>query len=82
MNKDKDLEKTKCAKKRYRYTAAEIAELTGVSESYVKKLRSAQVNTGTPVAQLVLGADVLMDESANALLEEVERVLSKQTMSA
>ena len=70
--------KTRSTKK-YRYTAAEVAELTNVSESYVKKLRSCDKLGNSPTARMVLVADQLLGDSSNKLLLEVDRVLNKKS---
>lgn len=74
---DKDnQQKTRCTK-RYRYTAKELADLTGVSESYVKKLRAGDANKDSDTARLIVAADVLLGQGSDKLLEELERVLTE-----
>jgi len=65
--------------KKYRYTAAEVAEICGVSESYVKKLRVQLVDQKSIVAQKVLAVDDLLYDGGTKLLQEVERICTIET---
>lgn len=74
MAKDKN-KKTTCTKKKYRYTALEVAEMAECSESYVKKIRSAKVSLTPSKAQKVLAIDTVLHDSSNALLDEISRIV-------
>jgi len=74
MTKDKN-KKTRSTKN-YRLTAAEVAEMAGVSESYVKKIRAGLVNKDTPLARQVLAVDLLANDGTNALIKEIERLVT------
>lgn len=67
------------APKSYRYTASEVADLCGVSEGYVKKIRAKMVNLDTHKAQQVLMVDETLYDGCTALLNEVNRILNPST---
>lgn len=74
MTKDKN-KKTR-SPKNYRLTATEVAEMAGVSVSYVKKIRAGLVNKDTPLARQVLAVDLLANDGTNALIKEIERLVT------
>ena len=78
QSKDK-AKKTRSTKIIYRYTSREVARLTGVSISYVKKIRAGLVDTTSPKAQQVMLVDDILYDGSTKLLQEVERILNKQS---
>jgi hypothetical protein len=78
MAKDKN-KKTRCPKK-YRLTAQEVAEMVGCSVSYVKQLRVGAVNNASPLARQVLAVDLLAKDGGNALVKEIERIVTLPTL--
>jgi hypothetical protein len=74
MTKDKN-KKSRCAKN-YQLTAREVSEMAGCSESYVKKLRARLVSIDTPLARQVLAIDLLANDGKNALIREIERIVT------
>ena len=61
--------------KKHRYTASEVAEICGVSESYVKQIRSRAVNLNTDKASLVVSVDEILYQGGSKLIREVERIV-------
>ena len=78
MTKDKN-KKSRCTKN-YQLTAREVAEMAGCSESYVKKLRARLVSIDTPLARQVLAIDILANHGKNALIREIERIVTLPTL--
>jgi predicted transcriptional regulator len=73
MIKDKN-KKSRCTKK-YQLTAAEVADMAGCSESYVKKLRADLVDTKSPLARRVLAIDTIAEDGKSLLIQEIERIV-------
>lgn len=74
MSKDRK-NKSRSTKKYYRYTAHEVANLAGVSEGYVRKIRARIVEAKSDKAQKVLAIDDILYDGSTKLLNEVERIL-------
>lgn len=74
MIKDKN-KKTRSTKK-YRLTAQEVADMTGCSVSYVKKLRADLVSKNSPLARQVLAVELLAEDGGNALIKEIDRIIT------
>tara|TARA_Y100001951_G_C11092743_1_gene157638 strand:- start:128 stop:355 length:228 start_codon:yes stop_codon:yes gene_type:complete len=73
MTKD-NKQKTRSAKK-YRYTAEEVSEIVGCSESYVKKVRSGASAQKSSLSQQIIAVDEVLVDQSNALIREVERMV-------
>ena len=63
--------------KRYRYTAAEVAKVNNVSESMVNQLRAGLIDATTPKSQMVIASDYLLNESADKVLNEVDKTINQ-----
>lgn len=74
MNEYKN-KKTRCTKK-YLLTAKQVAEMAGCSESYVKKLRSGNVDNSSTLAKQVTAIDLLGNDGKNAMIKEIERIVT------
>jgi len=74
MTKDKN-NKSRCTKK-YRLSAPEVAEMAGCSVSYVKQLRCGAVNNKSAMARQVIAIDLLANDGGNALVKEIERIVT------
>lgn len=68
--------------KRKRFTAKEIAEVTGVGEGYVKKIRSGHAEVNSDTAKRVQAIDNMLNNNANRLLEEIAKVLDQEKSTA
>lgn len=73
MHED-NIKKSRCTK-HYRFTAREVAQAVGVSESYVKKVRAGLVATNSHKSQQIIEIDTVLEYKSNKLLQEVERVV-------
>lgn len=66
--------KTRCTKI-YRFTAKEIADIAGISESYVKKIRlNPSIHTSSQ-AQQIIAIDETLQDGSDKLINEIKRIV-------
>lgn len=76
--KDKNI-KTTCTKNiaaEVPMPAEKVAEITGVSQSLVKKVRSGKRSAETPAGQKVEVAEELWAEGSNKLIQAIKKVVN------
>jgi predicted transcriptional regulator len=73
MSKDKN-KKSRCPKN-YAFSEKEVASISSVSVSYVKKLRSGNVSMKSAKAKRVLEIDQIANENKNLLIQEIQRIV-------
>jgi len=82
MNTENTNKKTTCNKKTttavFPVPAQVVADITGVSPSYVKKIRNGVRNDSTPAAALVKYCDELIVDGHSVLLETVTDIIHKK----